>query len=98
MLDMMHLHIFSEIFLLGAKTYFAYINIIIKWMSSISVETNNEKQLTVDEYVRYMMIRDHIQQILDNSNIQETLKDAEDSINGLSVDVTIKYSVNKKKY
>jgi hypothetical protein len=67
-------------------------------MSSISIETNNEKQLTVDEYVRYLKIRDQILHILDNENITETLRDAEESINGLSIDMIIKYSVNKKKY
>ncbi|CAG0983546.1 MAG: hypothetical protein OIN86_00975 [Candidatus Methanoperedens sp.] len=66
-------------------------------MSSISIETNNEKQLTVDEYVRYLKIRDQILHILDNENITETLRDAEESINGLSIDMIIKYSVNKKK-
>jgi hypothetical protein len=67
-------------------------------MSSISIETNNEKQLTVDEYVRYLKIRDQILHILDNENITKTLRDAEESINGLSIDMIIKYSVNKKKY
>jgi len=67
-------------------------------MSSISVETNNEKQLTVDEYVRYIRIKEQIQHALDDANIKETLRDAEESINGLSIDLTIKYSVNKKKY
>jgi len=67
-------------------------------MSSISVETNNEKQLTVDEYVRYLRIKGQIQKVLDDANIKETLRDAEESINGLSIDLTIKYSVNKKKY
>lgn len=66
-------------------------------MSSISIEASNEKQLTVDEYVRYMRIRDHIQQILDDANMKETLRDAEESINGLSIDLTVRYSVNKKK-
>jgi len=67
-------------------------------MSSISVETINEKQFTVDEYVRYLRIKDQIQKILDNANIKEMLRDAEESINGLSIDLVIKYSVNKKKY
>lgn len=67
-------------------------------MSSISIETNNEKQLTVDEYVRYLKIKDQILHILDSENITETLRVAEESINGLSIDVIIKYSVNKKKY
>ena len=66
-------------------------------MSSISVETNNEKQLTVDEYVRYLRIKGQIQKVLDDAKIKETLHDAEESINGLSIDLKIKYSVNKKK-
>ncbi len=67
-------------------------------MSSISIEENNEKQLTVDEYVRYLRIKGNIQNALDDANIKETLRDAEESINGLSIDLTIKYNVNKKKY
>ncbi|MDD5473989.1 MAG: hypothetical protein PHU34_07550 [Candidatus Methanoperedens sp.] len=66
-------------------------------MSSISIETNNEKQLTVEEYVRYIRIREQIQQILDNANIKETMHEAEDSINGLTIDLTVKYSVSRKK-
>ena len=67
-------------------------------MSSISIEENNEKKLTVDEYVRYLRIKGQIQKVLDDANVKETLRDAEESINGLSIDLTIKYSVNKKKY
>jgi hypothetical protein len=66
-------------------------------MSSISTETSNENQLTVEEYVRYIRIKEQIQHILDNANIKEALCDAEESIGGLTVDLTIKYSVNKKK-
>jgi hypothetical protein len=67
-------------------------------MSSISIEENNEKKLTVDEYVRYLRIKGQIQKVLDDANIKETLRDAEESINGLSIDLIIKYTVNKKKY
>jgi len=67
-------------------------------MSSISIEENNEKKLTVDEYVRYLRIKGHIQKILDDANIKETLRDAEGTINGLSIDIKIRYSVEKKKY
>ncbi len=67
-------------------------------MSSILVEASNEKQLTVDEYVRYMHIKDNIQHILENSNIGESLAEAESLVNGLTVDVIIRYSVNKKKF
>ena len=65
-------------------------------MSSISIETNNENQLTVEEYVRYIRIKDQIQQIIDNANLKEALRDAEDSLNGLEVDLIVKYSVQKK--
>ncbi len=66
-------------------------------MSSIFIETTNEKQLTVEEYVRYIRIKDHIQQVLDNADIKEVLREAEESINGLTIDLTVKYSVNKKR-
>jgi hypothetical protein len=65
-------------------------------MSSISTETNNENQLTVEEYVRYIRIKEQIQQIIDNANLKEALRDAEDSLNGLAVDLIVKYSVQKK--
>ncbi|MCZ7400015.1 MAG: hypothetical protein O8C62_10150 [Candidatus Methanoperedens sp.] len=66
-------------------------------MSSISTETSNENKLTVEEYVRYIRIKEQIQQIIDNANLKEALQDAEESIGGLTVDLTIKYSVSKKK-
>lgn len=65
-------------------------------MSSISIEASNENKLTVEEYVRYIRIKEQIQQILDNANIKEALRDAEESINGLAVDMVVKYSVKKK--
>ncbi|MCX9025220.1 MAG: hypothetical protein OIN85_03880 [Candidatus Methanoperedens sp.] len=65
-------------------------------MSSISTETNNENQLTVEEYVRYIRIRDQIQQIIDNANLKEALRDAEDSLKGLAIDLIVKYSVQKR--
>ena len=67
-------------------------------MSSISTESTNENQLTVDEYVRYIRIKDHIQQVLDSAGIKEELRSSEESINGLTIDLTIKYSIDKKKY
>lgn len=66
-------------------------------MSSISTETSNENKLTVEEYVRFLRIKEQIQHILDNANVKEALHDAEDSINGLTVDMTVKYSVSRKK-
>jgi len=67
-------------------------------MSSISIEEYNEKKLTVDEYVRYLRIKGQIQKVLDDANIKETLRDAEGTIKGLTIDMTIRYSVEKKKY
>jgi hypothetical protein len=64
-------------------------------MSSISTETSNENQLTVEEYVRYIRIKDKIQEIIDNANLKDALRDAEDSLNGLEVDLIVKYSVQK---
>ncbi len=64
-------------------------------MSSISIETSNENKLRVEEYVRYIQIRDGIQQILDNAGIKGTMRDAEESINGLSIDLVLKFSVNR---
>ncbi len=67
-------------------------------MSSISIESLNEKRLTVEEYVCYLKVRDQIQNILDKSNIREAMLDAENSINGLTIEIIIRYSVNKKRY
>ncbi len=67
-------------------------------MSSISIETYNENQLTVEEYVRYIKIRDGLQHMLDNAKIKEALREAEESLMGLNVDMTVKYSFNRKKY
>jgi hypothetical protein len=66
-------------------------------MSSLSIEENNVKKLTVDEYVRYLQVKGQIQKVLDDANITETLRDAEGTINGLSIDIMIRYSVEKKK-
>jgi len=65
-------------------------------MSSISIETDNENQLTVEEYVRYIRIKEQIQQILD-SNVKEKLREAEESVNGLTIDLIVKCSVTRKK-
>lgn len=64
-------------------------------MSSISIETNNESRLRVEEYVRYIRIKDQVQQVLDTEEIRGMLRDAEESINGLTIDIVIKFSVNK---
>ncbi len=66
-------------------------------MSSISIETANENQLTVEEYVRYIRIKDSIRQVLESAKIEEMLRSHEDSINGLTIDLTVKFSVDRKK-
>lgn len=66
-------------------------------MSSISTQTENENQLTVEEYVRYVMLKENLRQALDK-NIKDMLREAEESIDGLTVDVVVKYSVGRKKY
>ncbi len=64
-------------------------------MSAISIETSNESKLRVEEYVRYIRIKDQIQQILETAKIKGTLRDAEDSINDLTIDIIIRFSVNR---
>ncbi len=64
-------------------------------MSSISIETNNEKKLRVEEYVRYVRIQEHIQQVLENANIKEMLRDAEGSIKDLTIDLVVRFSINR---
>lgn len=65
-------------------------------MSSISIETYNENQLTVEEFVRYLKIREDLQNFIDN-DIKGTFRNAENSLNCLSIEVTVKYSIDKKK-
>ncbi|KCZ73555.1 hypothetical protein ANME2D_00626 [Candidatus Methanoperedens nitroreducens] len=64
-------------------------------MSSIYIETNNENHLTVEEYVRYIRIKENIQQLLDSTSIQEALRNSEYSIRGLTIDLVVKFSINK---
>jgi hypothetical protein len=64
-------------------------------MSSISIETDNENKLTVQEYVRYVKIKETILQFLDSENVKEMLSSSENSINGLTIDLIVKFSVNR---
>ncbi len=64
-------------------------------MSSISIETSNENKFRVEEYVRFVKIRDRIQEILNNTGIKEKMSEAEGSINGLTIDVIVKISLNR---
>lgn len=63
-------------------------------MSLISIETTNENQLTVNEYVCYIKIKEKLQQALEN-DAREIMKEAEESVRGLTVDLVVKYSVKK---
>ncbi len=64
-------------------------------MSSISIETDNENKLTVQEYVRYIRIKEKIQEFLDRENVKDILCESEGSINGLTIDLIVKFSINK---
>ncbi len=64
-------------------------------MSSISIETDNENKLTVQEYVRYIKIKEKIQEFLDRENVKDILCESEGSINGLTIDLIVKFSINK---
>ncbi len=61
------------------------------------MESTNENKLTVEEYVRFVRIKEEIQQILERSNIKESLLHAEESIKGLTIDLTVKCSITRKK-
>lgn len=64
-------------------------------MSSISIETKNENKLTVQEYVRYIKIKDNINEFLDREDVKEMLRDSERSISGLTIDLVVRFSVNR---
>lgn len=64
-------------------------------MSSIYIETNNESKLTVQEYVRYIEIKENIRRFLDSKNVKDILCDSENSINGLSIDLVVRFSIKK---
>ena len=65
-------------------------------MSSILFETSNEDKLTVLEYVRFVEIKEQIEKLLENTKIKQALGDHEKNIRGLTIDLTIKYTIEKK--
>ena len=73
-------------------------NPFLRKMSTISIETTNENQLTVEEYVRFMKLKEHVNKFIENTNIKEMLCDSEETINGLTIDLKINYSINKRKF
>ena len=65
-------------------------------MSSIIFEISNEEKLTVQEYVRFAQIKEQIEKLLENTKIKQVLGEQEKNIRGLTIDLTIKYTIEKK--
>ncbi len=65
-------------------------------MSSVIIETLNEEQLTVQEYVRYASIKEEIEMLLENAKIKQALCEYEKYIRGMSIDVTIRCTIEKR--
>lgn len=65
-------------------------------MSSIIFETTNENQLTVQEYVRYSSMKEQVEKLLDNAKIKQALGEYEKCVRGLTIDLTVKYTIEKK--
>lgn len=65
-------------------------------MGDILVETENEEQLKVQEYVQYLKTKENVREFLDAAGIEAFLRGAEKSVNGLTVDVIVRFSVEKK--
>ncbi len=65
-------------------------------MSSIIFETSNEEKLTVLEYVRFAQIKEQIEKLLENTKIKQALGEHEKNLRCLTIDLTIKYTIEKK--
>ncbi len=65
-------------------------------MSTIIVETENENQLTVQEYVRYSGIKEQVEKLMEDAKIKQALAEYEKYVRGLSIDVTIRYTIEKR--
>jgi hypothetical protein len=64
-------------------------------MGSIFIETTNENQLSVEEYVRFVCIKEQVEKLMEGVNIKEALGEYEKNLRGLSIDLTIKYTIEK---
>lgn len=64
-------------------------------MSSILFEISNEEKLTVQEYVRFAQIKEQIEKLLENTKIKQVLGEQEKNLRGLTIDLTIKYTIEK---
>lgn len=65
-------------------------------MSSIIIETVNENKLTVQEYVRFASIMEEVGKLMENAKIKQALGEQEKYLKSLSIDLTIKYTIEKK--
>ncbi len=65
-------------------------------MSSIIFEISNEEKLTVQEYVRFAQIKEQIEKLLENLKIKQALKENENNLRCLTIDLTIKYMIEKE--
>lgn len=66
-------------------------------MSTISFETINESSLTVDEYVRFLKIIEDLKGMLKKAKIEDVLRESEESIPGLRIDIILRSVVEKKR-
>jgi len=65
-------------------------------MGSIFIEITNENQLSVQEYVRFAGIKEQVEKLMERSKIKEALGESEKNLSGLSIDLTIKYTIEKR--
>lgn len=65
-------------------------------MGSIQEETVNKQHLNVEEYVKYLKTKENMREFLDKVGVEDFIQDAEKSIDGMTVDVIVKYSVEIK--
>ena len=65
-------------------------------MSSIIFDTANEERLTVQEYVRFAEIKEKVEKLLDDAGIKQALCEYEKYIRDLSIEVTVRYKIEKR--
>jgi C1A family cysteine protease len=65
-------------------------------MGSIFIEITNENQLSVQEYVRLAGIKEQVEKLMESTKINEALGEYEKNLRGLSIDLTIKYTIEKR--
>jgi hypothetical protein len=65
-------------------------------MGSIFIEITNENQLSVQDYVRFACIKEQVEKLMESAKIKEALGEHEKNLRGLSIDLTIKYTIEKR--